>query len=185
MLHWFSCPDCLSVVSAGADADAHVRAKPRCGACGAGMEYDGRTQDDGAAYRYAAERCACDNRCTGARGPNCSCQCGGVNHGTGRTVTVTIVEGVPHMSAPRDAAKLVAKVVEFRAARDAVRASIEARFGDLFRRKAAGEWVSDFGAYLDGRGYLTDLRAACGKRTHAARMSGIALVARQLAGVAT
>lgn len=179
-LHWFTCPDCLSVVSAGVDADGLERAKPRCGACGAGMEYDGRTRDDGSAWRTDVERCACDHRCTGARGPSCSCQCGGANHGTGRTVTVTIVEGVPHMAAPRDAAKLVARVAEFRAAREEVFAMIESRYGDVFRRKSAGERVPDFGFYLDGRGYQSDLRDVGNKRTHAARMAGLARIVRQL-----
>lgn len=34
------------------------------------------------------ERAPCDGRCTNARGPNCDCRCGGVNHGSQRVVTV-------------------------------------------------------------------------------------------------
>lgn len=34
------------------------------------------------------ELCVCDGRCTNARGPNCECSCGGVNHGSQRTVKV-------------------------------------------------------------------------------------------------
>lgn len=32
---------------------------------------------------YSPDR-ECDSRCTGARGPDCECQCGGANHGRGR-----------------------------------------------------------------------------------------------------
>ena len=38
-------------------------------------------------------RPACDGRCTHAHGPSCDCACGGVNHGSGRTVSVVINEG--------------------------------------------------------------------------------------------
>lgn len=46
-------------------------------------EVMGRVVD---ARTYAKEVCACDARCTHASGPHCECHCGGVNHGTGRTV---------------------------------------------------------------------------------------------------
>lgn len=39
------------------------------------------------------ERCPCDARCTNAEGPNCDCQCGGVNHGTQALVTITVDAG--------------------------------------------------------------------------------------------
>jgi hypothetical protein len=142
--------------------------------------YQGRTDTSGAAWQRKEERCACDENCTGARGPKCGCKCGGINHGTGRTVVVTIVEGLPRMSAPRDAAKLLAKLDEFRAERSRVEAMIEARFGDVFRRKRAGEWVSDFSHYLNGMGYRGDFLDACAKRTHAARMSNLARIVRQI-----
>ena len=36
------------------------------------------------------DRCPCDRRCTNATGPNCECSCGGVNHGSGRLVSVDV-----------------------------------------------------------------------------------------------
>lgn len=37
----------------------------------------------------------CDARCTGAKGPNCECSCGGKNHGNDFMVGVTADLGVP------------------------------------------------------------------------------------------
>lgn len=40
-----------------------------------------------------ADRCRCDRRCTGARGPNCECKCGGKNHGSEHLATVRRDDG--------------------------------------------------------------------------------------------
>lgn len=37
------------------------------------------------------ETVPCDARCTGARGPNCECSCGGANHGHGNAVSAGMV----------------------------------------------------------------------------------------------
>lgn len=48
-----------------------------CGGCGKIMSY-------GQLKAVLRPECPCDTRCTGARGHNCECSCGGANHGTGK-----------------------------------------------------------------------------------------------------
>ena len=60
-------------------------------ACGGEMEHMGRVEGD--RLTKTEYRCPCDGRCTGALGPNCDCQCGGANHGSGRVVEVQIDAG--------------------------------------------------------------------------------------------
>lgn len=63
-----------------------------CPFCETGdLEYVGRVQQ--AEIVSEAERTACDDRCTHARGTICVCKCSAANHGSGRTVTVRIVKG--------------------------------------------------------------------------------------------
>ena len=40
-----------------------------------------RAMDYGQLKAYLKPEHKCDARCTGARGPNCECSCGGANHG--------------------------------------------------------------------------------------------------------
>ena len=91
--HFHRCRGCLSVVA----VESRLPDGAVCGACGYGFRYMGQTERD-RLVRHE-ERCACDGRCTGATGPKCDCSCGGVNHGSGRTVTVTIdAGGIPRVS---------------------------------------------------------------------------------------
>lgn len=92
---WFvRCRDCLSVVA----IEVAPTAGMLCGACDGKIETMGRvTRDGGRMVTGAYDACACDGRCTGARGPSCDCSCGGVNHGTGATVPVVDVEGIPRV----------------------------------------------------------------------------------------
>lgn len=46
-----------------------------CPSCGKMMQF-------GKLKGYVVPDCPCDKRCTGARGHNCECSCGGVNHGS-------------------------------------------------------------------------------------------------------
>ncbi len=42
-----------------------------------------RAMKHGKLVAHLAPEHKCDARCTGARGPNCECSCGGANHGAG------------------------------------------------------------------------------------------------------
>jgi hypothetical protein len=109
---YYRCTDCL-------DSFATVERATgcRCGACGGPIEYVGDVRRQ--LVVRPEQRCACDERCTGATGPHCDCRCGGVNHGTGRTVEVDRVVGrVVGQLAP---AKCRARAEEYRAALAAAR----------------------------------------------------------------
>lgn len=92
--HFYRCTDCLTVVAVEAEL-----AKAECGACGGRMESMGRV--DGLRLTELRTGAVCDGRCTHANGPRCDCQCGGANHGSGRTVTYSIDRGpVPQVDVP-------------------------------------------------------------------------------------
>lgn len=161
---WFiRCTLCLTVAS--------VETVPgkdwRCDICNGTIENMGRVEGD--RLVRVEERCACDGRCTGARGPLCECSCGGVNHGTGRTVLVTIdMGGVPKVKMV-DEGKAKAQVAEFVASRDAVRATLAV----LRTRKAVGQFLRND----EFRRMLTIpavLHKAAEARTHAGRMKVLA-----------
>lgn len=83
--NFYRCADCLSVVA----VDGR-RQRIQC-ACGGELEHMGRVEGD--RLTQTKYLCPCDGRCTGALGPNCDCQCGGANHGSGRVVEVQVDAG--------------------------------------------------------------------------------------------
>lgn len=176
-LHWYRCRDCLGVFTTSEPATS----SPACGACGGKCEFQGLTE-----HVATVSECPCDERCTGARGRKCECSCGAENHGTWRRVDVVRTLGVT-LGKPRDAAKLLAGVEAFRAAREAAEAAIEARFGDVFRVKAAGGWLSEaeFSRWRTGRDFGHDLREACAARVHSLRLSKLAKLTERVTGGAS
>lgn len=84
---WFwRCSDCLRVVAVNERVG-----EAKCGVCNGRMECMG--QVIGSTLATVGTACACDARCTHAKGPNCECSCGGENHGTGAVVEVIRVVG--------------------------------------------------------------------------------------------
>lgn len=81
---WFvRCRLCLSI--AAVDAVSLPKGEMKCGACQGPIEIMGRVNG---CTSDLETRCKCDARCTNAKGPNCDCSCGGVNHGKGMAATV-------------------------------------------------------------------------------------------------
>src|SRR5688572_14840449 len=110
---WFvRCRLCLSI--AAIDAISLPKGEIQCSACTGPIEIMGRVKDT--RLVMDAKVCACDGRCTHAKGPNCDCSCGGKNHGTGALVSITVDMGaVPRINIkPTEKALAVAK--EFREA---------------------------------------------------------------------
>ncbi len=85
--HFWKCPLCLTVAATEASTVANLQ----CGHCKIAMNYMGRVSQN--RLVKTEERCQCDARCTFATGPNCDCQCGGVNHGSRMLVEVTVDAG--------------------------------------------------------------------------------------------
>lgn len=99
--HYYRCTDCLSVAATEQKLPTETkhyteRVTAECGACGGSIEYMGPVVRDRLVtdVKYL---CPCDERCTGARGPNCDCSCGGANHGTGAMAEVVVTSGVPRL----------------------------------------------------------------------------------------
>lgn len=98
--HFFRCHDCLSVFSIEKaeyscreiDRWETPEGKKIVCPCGGSIHYMGPVTRH-PVYDYT-ERSACDGRCTEAKGNSCDCICGGVNHGSGRTVTVAIRQDI-------------------------------------------------------------------------------------------
>ena len=163
---WFvRCRYCLSVAAVETQPSAYDSA---CSLCGGPIEVMGRV--DGDRLVHDETRCACDERCTHARGPICSCRCGGENHGSHRVVHVVVdAGGVPRVQMPSsDAALRIA--YEYIGARDA----LVKRLDVLYARRRAGEFLpsADFALMRELRRRLEE---AASKRTHVSRMKLLTL----------
>lgn len=129
---WFwKCDDCLRVVATDVEL---AGVDPRCGACEGRMDRMGRVSGE----RLVKDevRCPCDARCTGAKGPLCSCSCGGENHGSGMVEEVAIDAGAVPVIGKQTNAECMAIADEWRAALAPLAAERDA----LLREKQAG-WI--------------------------------------------
>lgn len=105
----YRCCDCLDVFFTVESAKG-----ASCGACGGAVEFMGRVV--GARLTEIRQECPCDERCTGAVGPQCNCSCGGANHGDGRLVEVVRDIGpAPKLRGQRNPETLAARAAEYRA----------------------------------------------------------------------
>jgi hypothetical protein len=169
-LHFYRCADCLSICTS-ADALQYRHARGylvpggKCGACDGPLEYLGRTERDRLIKEH--EACPCDDRCTSARGPNCSCKCGGQNHGSNMTVTVRTDEGGIPVAMIDPAARL--KANEYRAAKKEFWDVWNPRYRAITDKKQRGEWIEAFSVYVDGQCLARAFHKACDLRTHAGR----------------
>jgi len=115
------CMDCMSVVALDVTTDVRTTDGWQCGLCDGRIADMGRVQIDTNRLQAERERCACDERCTHARGPLCVCRCGGENHGTGAVVRYVVDAGpVPVVQTP-NSAKAQAAAAEWRAGLQAAR----------------------------------------------------------------
>lgn len=160
---WFvRCTLCLSVAA----VEEQPSTSWACEICNGQIEIMGRVERDHLVKDTI--RCACDGRCTSARGPLCECACGGVNHGTGRVVVVTKIVGkVPTIKFVGEKTAL-AQVAEFTAALTAARETLAI----LRTRKQLGFLPeADFRAMVALPEVLAKARKA---KTHTSRMKMLA-----------
>lgn len=81
--YFLRCSGCLEVMAVDSPAAPPM---VKCGICGSVVECMGRVERDRLVEDHTA--CKCDERCTCARGPICSCKCGGENHGAGLAAVI-------------------------------------------------------------------------------------------------
>ena len=188
--HFYRCDDCLTVVAVEAKLpeeraqwSGRLKCTAKCGACGAGLDYMGETRYTVGGHEYALRyltgefKPACDGKCIGAVGPNCECQCGGENHGTGNCVEIFEESGVPKVRTPEGAR---VKAETFRALLAQVDAAWDARYLDVTQRKRAG-WIPDFQRYLDGQRLRENISKARALRTHNGRTKRLAEILKGMA----
>ncbi len=162
---WYvRCRWCLAVGTVPGPAKAYFNDyDATCEACGERVEIMGRVK--GSVLLHGTE-CPCDDRCTGARGPLCSCSCGGKNHGAGLSCDRPhIAGGIPVLRFPK-----TGDVERGKRIRERVEALRTKLCSDpTFREKNQGRWVADFGRYLDIRQALSDLSRVEDLRSHTGR----------------
>lgn len=185
--HFFRCVECCNVFALegppaprshgwngtrlpGALCPAWIRGV-RCDCGGDRLEWMGRVESD--KLVRAEDRCPCDSRCTGARGPKCNCVCGGKNHGTGRVVRVTQVEGVPQI-VDGGLDERLAAVAAWKAARQAASDRVDA--DPTIAKMRAGTWIEDRKEWERANGLVSGLRASDRKKTLAGRMAALAKI---------
>lgn len=175
-VRWYvRCRDCVEpfVVVLPRGEQPWRLAEATC-ACGGKLEVMGSVRDmRGGTWERTEHISVCDDRCTCAVGPKCECPCGGANHGTGRTVEVVREVGAVRLATCPEAARV--RGAEYRAALEAARARITARYGDVRARKAAGEYL-DGDTYWGFRHAGEALTKAARLRTHKGRLKALAAV---------
>lgn len=153
---YYRCLDCLTVCAAESN-----HAKIKC-ACGGMCENMGKVSGLRLTMTHLA--CACDERCTSATGPNCTCSCGGENHGSGRVVEVVLDAGPLPVLQCELTDKARADLAEFRAAYTPLRDEYRAMSGC----KTGGQVVQfSYSRFCELGRMLTKARNA---RSHSGRM---------------
>jgi len=146
---YYKCGDCFATVCLDSQP-----IQPTCAVCGGIMRLMGEvrgTHD----WTRTEKVCVCNEACVDASGPDCSCACGGINHGIGMKGYVEVdMESGKIVVTPPDHTNVEKHrqiAAEYRAARDTAKARLEAglaaKYGDLFEQFKTGNWVDDKGAW--------------------------------------
>lgn len=168
---WFiRCTTCLAVSA--------VDERPntgdwQCGICGGSFESMGRVEKDRLIHEHL--QAICDDRCTNAIGPLCSCKCGGQHHGSKRVVRVVRDAGpVPTVTPNIGREQCRINADELRRARAAALALLD----PLLASKRRGYLPA--AEYARMRALQAALRKAHEARTHRARMTALRAVVGHL-----
>lgn len=162
-LHYYKCRDCLSPM-----ATEERLVKYEC-FCGGQVEYMGAVKADGHVHDEQSQT-PCNTLCTDATGPNCSCSCGGQNHGQHMRadIKVDLDRGVAILTPP-DKDKALKVVAEYRAACAAAEARFMAVHGKAREAIKAGVWI-ERGAWEGAFYGWKSIRQAAGGKTVAGRI---------------
>lgn len=154
-----------------------------CPICEGKLVFRGTVRQDRSVV-FDAEIPACDGQCTSARGIKCVCKCGGRNHGSGRTITVTVVAGKAQVAL--DDPELAQRLRESRrpqieaaeAYEEHVRARIQEVYGTVFQWYRDGVWMNqaDFRKFLEGSDLRREVAASRKLKTPAGRMKRLQTV---------
>lgn len=168
---WFTrCTTCLGI--AAVDERPSI-GEWQCGICGGQLENMGRVEKDRLIHEQLAA--ICDDRCTNAIGPLCSCKCGGKHHGSKRVVRVVRDAGpVPTVTPAIGREQCRINADELRRTRAAALALLD----PLLASKSRGYLPT--GEYARMRSLQAALRKSHEARTHRARMTALRAVVGHL-----
>ena len=85
-LFYYKCLDCLTPVAVDTQDSSDIV----CDCGGDHLTFMGQVV--GSNYMKTVEKCKCNEICSYASGPCCSCHCGGVNHGLKMLANITVNE---------------------------------------------------------------------------------------------
>ena len=176
--HFYRCAGCLNTFTVTDRLTDRGWSKYEIALCVCGserVEYLGQSTVD-QRLQETRELCACDHRCTEARGPNCTCKCGGINHGNGLMITVIRDKGpIPKLESPSP--------IKWRRTRDewidaqkAAEDRMEKKHGQNLADLKIGRRI-EYGAFSAINADRARQREAGAAKTHAGRMKKIAQVA--------
>jgi hypothetical protein len=185
--HYYRCTDCLTVAATEQPLPTERKnygpetVTAECGACGGRIEYMGPVIKVRRILTDVKYLCPCDERCTGARGPDCDCQCGGANHGTGAMVRVEITEGLPRLMV-RPGARL-GGAKEYRALLARVMDGWNWRYRAVTVEKSKRYLdPHEYDRYSEGQWKFKAIAKAKAMRTHKGRNRALATILKDLTG---
>lgn len=184
---FYRCADCLTV-AATMDKLPEARANwggnvptAKCGACDGAIEFMGATEKSWQNYttREVGIRPICDGKCISATGPNCECQCGGVNHGSGMVVPVYEYQGIPRLKVVDP--KAADKAGIYRALLESVNAAWERKYRWIVAAKYQRYLdSSEFQTFLESGWKRSAINVASAMRSHAGRNKKLSAILAEL-----
>jgi len=179
--HYWRCPDCLSVCATVGPLNKMPRDPQwhgsgpgvKCALCAVRLEYMGQVAGSGRWLNKTQEICACNEKCQSATGPNCSCSCGGKNHGEAVLVTIVVsTSAIPEITPIDDKAQV--RRDEYHAAYEAAKNRIQWAYNAMQRRRN-GEYLSD-SIYWPARAAIEALGKADARAQHGPRLKALAKI---------
>lgn len=149
-----------------------------CPICEGKLRNRGPVKRDGRVWA-SGQVSVCDGRCTSAQGVRCDCQCGGRNHGSGRTVTISWVESARrlNMADTEALARLAAERLPLIRQAETLAGELvdrlEAIFGAELADYRAGRWVTRFDRIRAWQDYRAAIRHAQGLKTPKGRLNAL------------
>lgn len=131
LLYYHRCRECLSTFT------SYESVVNIC-SCDGDVEQLGKVRKDMTVYDEK-ERCACDMRCTNACGPLCNCACGGVNHGTGKIITVVVELGKAKVKEVNQEA--IDRANDFRKAKTEAWDRYTEKYKESIEKQSKNEWL--------------------------------------------
>ena len=174
--HFYRCLACLDVFAVDGPQliGNSFSQRAECD-CGGKIEHMGRV-GVGSLVREE-ERCACDARCTNAKGPHCDCKCQGQNHGTQRVVKVIVKVGaIPKLEERKDLAERLKVREEARVAFAEAFERIDHVTGGAASKARKGEFIQDKSLWWKQQVLRLQLKKAANLKTHKGRLAAMSKV---------